>query len=124
MDVNMLVYVGGATVVLLVGLLNFVESRRTRRVVEAAFGPQRGKELLAQTVGFDRQVVIVTGAPDAQDSAQESTAPPEPELPASPPAVEHAPVEPPRPEEPLQPDTAREPAAQPRVDLEALGREL
>src|SRR5262249_20885771 len=104
MDPNLLTYVAGVSVILLVGLLNLIESRRTRHAVEAALGPRR-----AGSLGEPR--MIATGMPAPGTSP---TPPPDPG------------AQPPRerdPGEPAPPDTAREPAVR-RADLEALGREL
>jgi hypothetical protein len=108
MDTKVLVYAVGAGLVLLVGLLNFIEARRTRRVVEAAIGPERGRGLLGETMGFERRPAIVAFLPDVPGSAQGTTAPTEPAQPEAPPSC----------------DTAREHRVPPRADLEALGRDL
>jgi hypothetical protein len=75
---------GAVLVLLLVGVLNLIESRRTRRVVEAALGPRGGRGLLGETMISERP----------------------------PPTV--------RSERSRECETRREPAARPRVDLEAL----
>src|SRR5512141_2071401 len=78
MGPNVLAYVVGAAVVvvLAIGLLNLVESRRTRRMVESLLAPKRGRGRLGKTMFFEREPVIVAGRPRLPSVVPDCSRPP------------------------------------------------
>jgi hypothetical protein len=95
MDLNVLACVVGATVILVLGmgLLNLVESRRTRRMVETLIGVVPGGcEGLVSTMSYQREPVII-GSKDGRSESRPlgSTRPPSTRPPSTHPPSTHPP---------------------------------
>jgi hypothetical protein len=123
MDNNMIVYVVAAALILWVGLVNLIESHRTRRLLETALGPKGTGGLLGETVRFERRPLNIGGIPVAP-GVSEALAPRSSNSAPGEAGSATTPVEPAQPQASQERETPRDPVVGPRFDLAEVRRAL